>query len=145
MEQRLETYIPCALSALPETAAAAADFARRHGLSPRIVFAIELAIDEITSNIIRHGFQEKPEGAEISLALYIDECAATAMFFDNAPAFDPLIEAAAPDTTSDIENRAVGGLGVHLVKSLSDSAAYERSDGQNRLRLVWNRDVKTPP
>lgn len=145
MEQRLEIPIPCALSALPETAAVIANFARRHGLSQRIVFALELAIDELGSNIIRHGFKEQAEGARINLALCIEDCAATATFFDNAPAFDPLEDAPAPDTTSNIETRAVGGLGVHLVKSLSDDARYERTDGQNQLTLLWNRKADAQP
>jgi anti-sigma regulatory factor (Ser/Thr protein kinase) len=139
MEHRLEIPIPCALSALTETAEAAADFAVTHGLSQRITFALELAIDEIASNIIHHGFNEIADGAQIILGLDVDPDRMTATFFDNAPAFDPLVEAPQPDTTSDIETRAVGGLGVHLVKSLTDGASYERKENQNRLTLTWNR------
>ena len=67
MKHRLEIPIPCALSALAETAQAAAGFSVAHNLSKRITFALELAIDEIASNIIRHGFNEIADGAQIIL------------------------------------------------------------------------------
>ncbi len=67
----------------------------------------------------------------------------TAMFVNNAHAFDPLVEAPAPDTTSDIKTRAVGGLGVYLVRSLTDAASYERKDNQNRLTPTWGRATET--
>jgi len=139
MKDRLEIPIPCALSALAETAQAAAEFSAAHKLSKRITFALELAIDEIASNIIRHGFNEIADGAQIILTLDVDADRMSATFVDNAPAFDPLVEAPAPDTTSDIETRAVGGLGVHIVKSLTDTACYEQKDNQNRLTITWDR------
>jgi len=65
------------------------------------------------------------------------------MFTNNALAFDPLVQAPAPDTTSDIKTRAVGGLGVHLVRPVTDLASYERKDNQNRHTFTWGRATET--
>ncbi len=53
---------------------------------------------------------------------------------DDGRAFDPF-DAPPPDLTSSIEERAIGGLGVHLVRSLTDDASYERRDGRNIVTL----------
>ena len=145
MKHRLEIPIPCALSALVGPAEAAAAFAAAHNLSKRIVSALELAIDEITANIIRHGLNEIADGAQIILMRDVGADRMTATFVDNAPEFDPLLEAPEPDTASNIETRAVGGLGVHLVKSLTDGASFERKGHQNHLTLIWDRATEAAP
>jgi anti-sigma regulatory factor (Ser/Thr protein kinase) len=54
---------------------------------------------------------------------------------DDAPAYDPLARAEV-DTSLALEDRPVGGLGVHLVKKLMQEARYERRDDTNVLTLV---------
>jgi len=59
----------------------------------------------------------------------------TATVTDDAPAYDPLARAEV-DITLPLEERPIGGLGVHLEKKLMDSARYERRDGRNILTFV---------
>jgi anti-sigma regulatory factor (Ser/Thr protein kinase) len=54
---------------------------------------------------------------------------------DDGPPFDPFSQAA-PDTTLSIEDRPIGGLGIHLVRKLMDEISYERRDGHNVVVLV---------
>jgi anti-sigma regulatory factor (Ser/Thr protein kinase) len=54
---------------------------------------------------------------------------------DDGVSFNPLA-VAPPDTTSPLEQRQLGGLGIHLVRSLTDEATYLRQDGRNVIRLV---------
>jgi anti-sigma regulatory factor (Ser/Thr protein kinase) len=54
---------------------------------------------------------------------------------DRAPAFDPLA-AAPPDLTRPFSERPIGGLGIHLARSMTDAVEYTREDGENRLRLT---------
>jgi anti-sigma regulatory factor (Ser/Thr protein kinase) len=53
---------------------------------------------------------------------------------DTGAPFNPL-NAPPPDLTSNLVDRPIGGLGIHLVRSLMNSVEYEREGGENRLRL----------
>lgn len=92
--------------------------------------ALHLAIEEIITNVITHGY---PDGPNHTFTLTIDLPAddrVRAIVTDDAPAFNPL---ARPDvnTTLPLEERPVGGLGVHLVRQLMDACRYEHRDGHN--------------
>ena len=97
-------------------------------------FALQLALEEGVLNITNHGYKGEP-GHTIHVALNANDAAVTVVLKDDAPAYDPL---ARPDvdTTSALEERAVGGLGVHLIKKLMQETSYERRDGANILTLV---------
>ena len=55
---------------------------------------------------------------------------------DEGNPFDPFSEAAEPSLDDELEERAIGGLGVHFVKTLIDETAYERHEGRNRITLT---------
>ena len=67
----------------------------------------------------------------------------TLEFADNGVAFNPLL-AAMPDLDQDVETRQIGGLGIHFVRQMADSASYVRADEAgdlvNRLRISRNRN-----
>lgn len=96
--------------------------------------ALHLAIEEIVTNVITHGY---PDGPHHTFTLTIDLPAddrVRAIVTDDAPAFNPL---ARPDvnTTLPLEDRPVGGLGVHLVRQLMDACRYEHRDGRNIFKM----------
>jgi anti-sigma regulatory factor (Ser/Thr protein kinase) len=93
------------------------------------------AFDEILSNVVRHG---RPDGTgviEITIDRNGDQVRATVA--DNGRAFDPLA-APLPDTSAGLEARVPGGLGIALVRALTDEVRYERRDDRNRLSLTWH-------
>lgn len=100
---------------------------------PSFQMQIALVVEELMVNCISYGGRPKGQGwAEVrlekvsqGLAIVID---------DNGQAFDPF-SAAQPDTELDIESRSIGGLGVHFVREMADSYAYERLDELNRVTL----------
>lgn len=101
---------------------------------PKDLMAVQLAVEEAVTNVINHGYADgQPHTFTVELAL--EERRLTTVITDDAPAYDPL---ARPDvdTSKPLEEREIGGLGVHLVKKLMDSAHYERRDGRNVLTLV---------
>jgi anti-sigma regulatory factor (Ser/Thr protein kinase) len=53
---------------------------------------------------------------------------------DDGNPFDPLTQLA-PDTTLPVEDRPIGGLGLHLLRQMSDGFAYARIDGNNRVTM----------
>ena len=74
-----------------------------------------------------------------ALSITLGDGAATAVVRDDARPFDPT-GAAAPDLDAALDDRAVGGLGIHLVQSMMDEVGYARRDGRNVTTLVKRLD-----
>lgn len=101
------------------------------GVPVAIIASVMIAADEMISNTLNHGAQEgDPPTVEVSASLTDGQI--SMQLIDNGIAFNPL-ERAIPDTGLAVEDRAIGGLGIHLVRTLMDTVAYDRVDGLNRL------------
>lgn len=85
-------------------------------------FALKLAIEEVSTNIITHGYGKREPGP-IELQLCTDAEAISVRIIDRAQPFDP-VAAPVPDLAAGWEERQVGGLGWHLVRELMDSVNY---------------------
>jgi serine/threonine-protein kinase RsbW len=113
-------------------------FAAGHGLSKAVTWPVEVSLDEVLANVVRHGRPGRGETAtvevELRLDLASDPAVCEVVVTDDGLAFDPLA-APEPDTSLGIEDRPIGGLGIALVRRLIDEAEYERREGKNRLRL----------
>jgi anti-sigma regulatory factor (Ser/Thr protein kinase) len=104
----------------------------REGVAGRALFGAQLVVEELVSNVVRHGYRGDAR-QHVDVSLRMDEDRLELEIVDRAPAYDPLTKSPLPDTTSTLERRALGGLGVHLAKRYTDELRYERKDGQNRL------------
>lgn len=115
-------------------------FARRAGLADAVAHALHIAVDEMVSNIILHGYDEAERGEHtIRIRLSADEDSAVLRIEDRGRPFNPLAYPP-PDVDAPLEEREVGGLGVHLVRSLMDEVAYEYVGGANRVTLTRRFD-----
>lgn len=94
----------------------------------------QLALDELLSNIVRHGYAGAEGKITLTFAQTGDEVSISIL--DSARPFDPR-KAPAPDTTSPLESRRPGGLGVFLAESLLDELSYERRGDKNHVTLTW--------
>src|SRR5687768_15397963 len=92
------------------------------------------ALDEVLANIVHHGLKDR--AGTIELTIGRDEQQVVAQVADTAGPFDPLLMPP-PDTTLPMDKRKVGGLGIALVRALTDEVAYDRRDGRNHLTLTW--------
>lgn len=92
-----------------------------------------LAFDEILSNVAAYS----EACNEISIRVWADNDQIGVEVEDDGMAFDPF-QLAAPDVGASLDNRAPGGLGVHLVRCLMDDVVYERRNQRNCLRFVKN-------
>lgn len=99
---------------------------------------LELALEEALVNICTYAYREPPR--EVSIRLLQDERRFAVELVDEGIPFDPLEEAPPPDLSSPLEERAVGGLGVLLIRRVTDEVHYRRVGGQNVLALVLNRE-----
>lgn len=107
-------------------------FCERNGVSPGTLLALNLALEEIVTNVISYGFEGGSH--EIDLELLLDNGTVQATVADGGKAYDPL-QREDPDVTAPLEERSVGGLGVLLVKRLMDEVTYARTDGRNVLTI----------
>jgi anti-sigma regulatory factor (Ser/Thr protein kinase) len=108
-------------------------FTAENRLSEEVAFLVGLALDEVVTNVIRHGYDDA-RVHEIAVRLELDEVILRAEVRDDGRAFDPLTVPPL-DLDRGIDERGIGGLGVHVVRSTMDSAEYRREDGQNVLVL----------
>jgi serine/threonine-protein kinase RsbW len=107
---------------------------QRHGTGAEAVYATQLALEEVISNVIRHGYEKDPGDHSISIHVMLDDDGVHLEFVDDARAFDPL-SVPEVDFELSLEDRRVGGLGVHLLRTMTRHIAYERKAGRNHLRV----------
>ena len=113
------------------------DLGRRERWPDALLFRVNLALEELGLNIIDYGYDGGP--CDIDIVLTSDDDAVTIEIIDGGPPFDPLHDAPTPDLDASIEDRRIGGLGVHLVRTLMDDLRYRREHGKNHLTLVTRR------
>lgn len=112
------------------------EFFDEYSVPMKTAFQTDLVLDEILTNIITHGY---PDGGDhmIDLTLNVDDHArlVTIKVCDGGIPFDPTTIAEA-DTTSDLDERAIGGLGIHFVKKISQSMDYLYINNKNTLTII---------
>lgn len=119
---------------LQRVSAAIEDYGLEVGLPLGLVFKINLALEEIVINVMNYGHDGGLHEIEILLAS--DDDTLTIDIIDDGRPFDPLNDAPIPDTSAELEDRNIGGLGIHLVCEMMDDVRYRREEGKNRLTLV---------
>jgi anti-sigma regulatory factor (Ser/Thr protein kinase) len=116
-------------SELDRLALALEQFREAHELSEDVIYRIQLALDEIITNIIKYGFDDDSEH-DIGVSIDLIEGDISAVIEDEGRPFNPL-EAPEPDLNVPLEERQIGGLGIHLVRNMVDGAEYQRTEGKN--------------
>lgn len=96
---------------------------------------IDIAADEIFSNIAHYAYESKDGSAEIRLEKSDNPKAVTLTFTDSGIPYNPL-EKPDPDVTLSADEREIGGLGIYIVKKTMDEVKYERKDGKNILSVT---------
>ena len=113
-----------------------ADFASAAGLSDQDLFALQIIVEELVTNVIRYG--EVPAGEHaVTVDLTALDGLLTIVIRDRGKAYNPL-RREDPDVTLPADQRPIGGLGVHFCKKLTDAQDYEHRDGCNVLTLRKN-------
>ena len=107
--------------------------AAEHHLAAQVVGDMQVALDEILTNIMDYGYSDDAEH-EIRIRLRVVDNMVEATVEDDGVPFNPL-ESAAPDTRAPLRERKMGGVGVHFVKNLMSEVRYDRVGDRNRLVL----------
>jgi len=122
------------------TAAAAAA-----GLDKKATYRLNLAVDEIATNIIMHGYDEAGREGMLDLWSEIDEKTLTISLEDTGAIYNPHQSEVDLDLELPLEQRKIGGLGVYLTIQSVDKFLYEHiGEGRNRHTFVMNRTSVSP-
>jgi len=111
-----------------EASAWARGLAEGAGLPEERIYAIDLCIVEMVSNVVDHGYRGARGEIDIELELRGGDALVT--ISDAAPAFDPL-SIPAPAVPASLDDASIGGYGIHMVRSAADECRYERRGGRN--------------
>ena len=125
---------PAQLEQIP---AAVDEIGRQESWPSGLVFRVNLVLEELGLNIIRHAYDDRLH--EIEFTVTSEPDAVTIEVADDGRPFDPLNDAPPANVTAPLGDRPLGGLGLHLVRTMMDELHYERERGRNRLTLVSRR------
>jgi len=122
---------------LPRLAEEIGLFAEANALSGRDAMQLDLAVEEIVSNAIKYGFDQGDirDGA-IDISLSLKDGRLAIRVRDQGHAYNPLVQAPEPDLGANMEDRPIGGLGVHIVKAVMSDLKYTRCGNWNVLDMV---------
>ncbi|MDL2256275.1 ATP-binding protein [Parabacteroides sp. OttesenSCG-928-K15] len=103
-------------------------------LDPKMCMQLNLALEEAVTNIILYAYPGE-KGKDILIRVEKKEESLVVTLVDSGIAFDPTAKEA-PDTTLALDERPIGGLGIHLVKQLMTEVKYVREGNKNILIMV---------
>ncbi len=109
------------------------------GLDKKAAYRLRLAVDEIATNIIVHGYEEAGRQGPVALWSELDEGELRVCLEDSALPFDPHAARTPAGLDRPLEEREIGGLGVFLALRGVDDLRYERAGDANRNTIVVHR------
>ena len=122
------------MESVPLVAAFVEEHLEKFEVPAKLSAKLMVAVDEIYSNIVRYS-----GASEAQIRLVKEEELVQLIFRDNGEPYNPLNEKA-PDVTASAEDRAIGGLGIFMVRKMMDNVEYEYTNDRNKLTLT----VKLP-
>ena len=133
------------IEATPENVDKAIEFVdemlKEYGCGMREQMAIDVAVDELFANIAHYAYNPETGYATVKVDVVKDPLSVEITFVDNGMPYDPLAKAD-PDTTQAIEERAIGGMGIIIVKKSMDAVDYEYKNGKNILTIKKRFDAE---
>ena len=109
------------------------EFARKHQLPPKVLQAVDLALEEHLTNLLSYAYDDTAPH-DIVVRLTIEDCWLQIEVEDDGRPFNPLSQPPV-DTSVPLAEKPIGGLGIHLIRKLMDETDYRREASKNILRL----------
>src|SRR5512147_2217645 len=103
---------------------------KQWNINSDVAFSMNLALEEIVTNIINHGYGGREE-YDITIRFSLEKHNLRIQIKDSAPEFNPLNVKEPDDLGKSLDDRHVGGLGIHLVRKFTDDIHYRRSKNKN--------------
>ena len=134
MSEPLKLRITNAVAAIGPASDAATAWLEANEIPPDAALLANLAIEELVTNCIKYGYADANEHL-IDVDMRVSDGRLVVQVTDDGRAFNPM-EAPAPDLSLPIEERPIGGLGLYLLRTLSDAMTYERRGHLNCVTLL---------
>ncbi len=131
MSQKISIELKNNLGQLERLSRILAEYGELHHLPSNALFAVNLALEEIITNVITYGYRDDDEH-NIIIRINFNQDHLIIEVEDDGLPFNPL-EAPEPDLKKPLEEREIGGLGIHLVRNLMEGLEYRRLEGKNLL------------
>jgi anti-sigma regulatory factor (Ser/Thr protein kinase) len=138
MDHLFEMTIKSVSAEIPSVSASLEEVMHAQEFSTDDILDTQLAVEEVITNIINHGY--KNACGEIIISCRITHYQAEIQIKDTAPRFDPL-SLPEPKLDGTIEDRKIGGLGVFLIRQVMDEMVYRYENGWNILVLIKRKSV----
>ena len=129
----MKTAVARDMSALPDVMRLIEQFFADTGVDESVRFPIELAVEEVFTNMVRHNSAGKSQ-IEVALGVRDGDIVVTLTDFD-APPFNPTTDAPPVDASAPLSERTAGGLGIHLVKKMMDRIEYSHHNRTGTITL----------
>ena len=114
---------------------------REHNIDDDTAKTLNLALEEWVANVINYAYPKGMRG-HVEVTADVSDDVLTLVIKDHGVAFDPTQHAEA-DIDAELEDRPIGGLGIHLVRTIMDTVEYQRTaDGYNRITLTKALNTK---
>jgi anti-sigma regulatory factor (Ser/Thr protein kinase) len=111
------------------------EFLMAQAVPMKTIYSANIWVEELLVNIINHGYAGAP-APDVEVDVEVAAGRLVIEVSDGAAPFDPTTDAVEPDTDAELDDRPIGGLGIHLIKKLTDEMSYRRDGGRNHVRLV---------
>jgi serine/threonine-protein kinase RsbW len=140
-DPELDLTLPAVAASLPSFQAAFDQVCTRAGIAAETRNDLQVVLDEVCSNVFKHAYartadQHAAMSGTLRLIVRRLPAAIEMTFIDQGQVFDPL-SLPAPDLTLPLDERPLGGLGIHLIRQMTDQQSYRHSPAEgNRLSLI---------
>jgi sigma-B regulation protein RsbU (phosphoserine phosphatase) len=111
-----------------------AEFAKQHNIEDTVINVFRIVFDEMLNNIVSYAYDDTEEH-EIEINIHFSDSRINVSIIDDGKPFNPL-GLNPPDTSASLEDRGIGGLGIHLVRKMMDDIHYQRKIDKNVLSMT---------
>ena len=130
---RHKLILPNDIATIPQLKDFVDTVTKEAGMEEMETMTLNLAIEEAVVNVMNYAYPKDTKGT-VDIETTLDDGCITFVISDSGMAFDPTAKED-PDTTLKAEERPIGGLGIFLVKQLTDAVSYERRNDKNILTV----------
>jgi len=113
------------------------DFCQKYTSAEPFEMHMQLSAEELFLNEVNHVDSQQRKTDLLRFALWPQPEGVVLVMETDGPPFDPFSDAPEPDVDASVEDRAIGGLGLKLVRETATKSAYCRVNGCNRISLVF--------